>query len=219
MISAYATTMDKINIDSLKELDDSVLKEVIREGERMLDAQLATANASDQRAMAWAAFLASGAVAITGGSAALLVTGKSLVVAAVGVLVAFIFGIAILKAIDVARPKDWHFPGNRPGNWIPASWQCHGSGETCDLRQAMLEQAAALDEQICDNAEAASHSGRQLALSMDLALYAVALGALAIGFLVVAELVAGPAGGFLDWGSATPTTNCAVTRIQCDQCG
>ena len=219
MISAYATTMDKINIDSLKELDDSVLKEVIREGERMLDAQLATANASDQRAMAWAAFLASGAVAITGGSAALLVTGKSLVVAAVGVLVAFIFGIAILKAIDVVRPKDWHFPGNRPGNWIPASWQCHGSGETCDLRQAMLEQAAALDEQICDNAEAASHSGRQLALSMDLALFAVALGALAIGFLVVAEFVAGPAGGFLDWGSATPTTNCAVTRIQCDQCG
>lgn len=178
-------------MESLRELDNDVLREVVREAERMLDAQLTTANAADQRAMAWAALITSGAVAILGGSAALLVTGKSLAVAGVGVIVAMIMGFAILKASDVVRPKDWHFPGNMPSNWAPDQWQCYGEGISCDLHQAMLEQASLLDEQIRENVDAARRSGEMLKLSMDLAIFAIAIGVLAVGGLVAIQALGG----------------------------
>ncbi|RSV20378.1 hypothetical protein CA236_00220 [Sphingomonas sp. ABOLG] len=174
------------NLDSLKALDNDILKEVVREGERRIDAQLATANAADQRAMAWAALLVTVAAAVLGGSAALLTTGKNLLLAGTGVGVAFMLGVAIMKAIDVVRPKNFDFPGNQPRNWLPEKWQCYGTGQACDLRQALLEQAATLDEQIADNAAAADASGLQLRASMDLALYAVVLGAIVVGALIVA---------------------------------
>lgn len=181
--------MNPTNLDSLNQLDDDVLQEVVREAERRLDAQLATATAADQRAMAWAAMLVTGAVAITGASAALLVGGTNLLLAGIGVVVSFLLGIALFKAIDAFRPKGWNFPGNRPENWLPEHWQCSGTGLACNIRQARLEQAASLDEQIIDNAEAAEASARDLKLSMDLAVFAVAVGVLSVGILIVAKAI------------------------------
>lgn len=177
--------MVESNLESLQNLGSDVLKEVVREGERRLDAQLATANAADQRAMAWAALLVTVAAAVLGGSAALLVTGKNLLLAATGVGVALMLGVAIMKAIDVVRPKNFDFPGNQPRNWLPENWQCHGTGQECDMRQALLEQAATLDAQIADNAALAAEAGSQLRISMDLALYAVVLGAIFVGLLIL----------------------------------
>ena len=188
----YAEEMDQRNLDSLRELDDDVLREVVREAEKLLDAQLVTANASDQRAMAWAALLVTAAIAVTGGSAALLVGGKNLALAVVGVVVAGILGIAIMKAINVVRPADWHFPGNRPSNWLPENWQCHDAGTACDIRQASLEQAAALEEQVQDNAGAAATSGKELRASMAWALFGVVVGIIAVGALIVMQAVGMP---------------------------
>jgi hypothetical protein len=179
--------MIQSNLQSLGKLDDAVLREVVREAERRLDAQLATANAADQRAMSWAAILVTGAVALVGASAALLVAGKSLALATVGLVVSGLLGVALLKAIDVFRPKEWHFPGNEPVNWLPENWQCHGSGAACDLRQAMLEQAASLDTQIRGNAHQAKVAGDQLKLSMDFALYAVVVGIVSVALLTLAQ--------------------------------
>lgn len=181
--------MDQSNLDSLQKLDDDVLREVVREAERRLDAQLATANAGDQRAMAWAAILVTGAVAITGASAALLVGGKSLLLAAVGIFVSGLLGAAILNAIDVFRPKDWHFPGNSPANWVPELWQCHGTGTPCDLRQASIEQARSLDEQIRDNAKFAQEAGEKLKHSMNLACGAVLFGVVTVGILILGQAI------------------------------
>lgn len=192
IFDAYTSIMAQSNLDSLAHLEDAVLREVVREAERRLDAQLATATAADQRATAWAAILVTAAVAITGASAALLVNGKNLLLAAVGIVVAALLGISLMRAIDVFRPKDWHFPGNSPRNWVPELWQCHGTGQPCNLRQATIEQAASLDEQIEDNAEAAKWAGEQLKFSMDLALWAVALGVVAVGMILLAHLVGVP---------------------------
>lgn len=187
----YNELMDEPNFDSLKQLDDDVLREVIREAERRLDAQLATATAADQRAMAWAAMLVTGAVAIAGASAALLVGGDNLLLAGIGVLVSFLLGIALLKAIDTFRPKQWDFPGNRPANWLPANWQCDGTETPCDMRQARLEQATSLDKQIVDNAKAAQDAGIEIKRSMDIAVYTIVVGIVLVGFLIVARAVSG----------------------------
>ncbi|MBM7406927.1 MULTISPECIES: hypothetical protein [Sphingomonas] len=180
------------NLDSLRTFDEDVLREIVREGERRLDAQLATANAADQRAMAWAALLVTVAAAVLGGSAALLVGGTNLLLALIGVGVALMLGVAIMKAVDVVRPKGFDFPGNQPRNWLPENWQCHGSGEKCDARQALLEQAATLDQQIEENATLAANAGAQLRMSMDLALYSVVMGAVLVGLLVLAAAAGVP---------------------------
>lgn len=189
----YGVKMEKTDLDSLNQLDDEVLREVVREAERTLDAQLTTATAADQRAMAWAAMLVTGAVALTGASAALLVSGKNLLLAGIGVFISFLLGIALLKAIDTFRPKEWHYPGNRPANWLPANWQCDGSGTPCNIRQARLEQAVSLDEQIVENANAADAAGRELKLSMDLAVYTIVVGIVLVGILIIAKAVSGAA--------------------------
>lgn len=157
----------------------------------MLDAQLASATAADQRAIAWAAMLVTGAVALTGASAALLVSGKNLLLAGIGVAVSLLLGISLLKAIDTFRPKQWNFPGNRPESWLPANWQCGGTDTACDLRQARLEQAASLDEQIVDNANAAEAAGKEIKLSMDIAVFAVVVGIVCVGLLIIATAVSG----------------------------
>ena len=182
---SYSGALEHGNIDSLQQLNDDVLGEVVREAERRLDAQLTTANAADQRAMAWAAILVTGSIAIIGASAALLVGGKSLLLAGLGVGISAILGTAIFKATVVFRPKDWHFPGNIPANWAPELWQCHGTATSCNIRQAKLEQASSLDEQIRENVQAAKEAGEQLKLSMDLALFSVVAGVVGVGLLVL----------------------------------
>ncbi|GGC15341.1 hypothetical protein GCM10011494_37730 [Novosphingobium endophyticum] len=205
--------MEKRNLDSLQTLDDDVLREVVREGEKLLDAQLMTANAADQRAMAWAALLVTGAIAVIGGSAALLVSGKHLALAVVGIVVAAIMGVAISKATNVVRPADWHFPGNRPGNWLPEHWQCHGLGIQCDMHQAMLEQAASLEEQICDNAAASAESGKELRSSMSWALFAVIIGVVAVGMLILMQAVGISGVTVIDPPSAAGSDNADIANV------
>ena len=183
--ATVSRSMSAINLETLADLDETILKEVVREAERRIDAQLATANAADQRASGWVALLVTVASAVIGGSAALITSGKHYVLAIIGVLVAGGFARAILLAIDVLRPKEWHFPGNLPENWIPEQWQCFVSGAHCDLKQAMLEQCATLNEQIKSNAIDATKGGREVARSMDWALVCVGLGAVAVGIIAL----------------------------------
>lgn len=172
-------------LSGLGSLPEDVLDEVVREGERRLDAQFSAANASDQRAMSWCGLLITITIAGLGAAATFASLGKGLLtIAAVTfsllVLVATYFGLA------GARPQGFHFPGNLPENWLPDRWQGHPGCSHC-LTQARLEQAVCLNNAIHRNVRWAEASGRALHRSMNLVIFSVFAGALAVGAALVFE--------------------------------
>ncbi len=160
------------NLDRLRELDLRVLEEVVREGEQMLAAQFAAATASDQRALTWAGFVITIAIASIGASASLAMTGKAPALSVISALLGVLMAVSGFQAIVSVRPKTFALPGNRPENWLPAEWE---KGRTCDLQQARIEQARCLNNQIDDNAIAAEDAASRMHTSMDLAICGVLL--------------------------------------------
>ncbi len=189
-LKGYADSMEPINLDSLRKLDGDVINEVVREAERRIDAQLATANAADQRAMAWNAILVTVTAAVIGGSGAIWLSGKNGLLALIGLIVSAVMLVAIKEATDAVTPTGYDFPGNLPQNWLPENWKCAETGDNCTFKEARLEQAATLNEQIVSNAEYAKIAGESIAQSMRLAFAALVTGAVLLAcliFLNVAE--------------------------------
>ncbi len=163
------------NLDRLRELDLEVLAEVVREGEQLLAAQFAAATAADQRALAWAGFVMTIAVASIGASASLALGGKEPALSVITGLLGVLMAISGLQAIRSVRPKMFSLPGNRPENWLPIEWE---AGRDRDLRQARVEQSRSLNGQIDDNALAAKQAAALMHTSMDLAICGVFLAAI-----------------------------------------
>lgn len=170
------------NLDSLRLLDDDILHEVIREGEVMLAAQFAAATASDQRATAWAGFVITLAVAATGATATIALSGKNLALAVITGLLSVLLSVAAFIAIQVFRPQRFALPGNRPENWLPGEWE---SGKARNIQQARIEQARCLNNQIDDNAGWAEQAATRLRLSMDLTAISSMLAAVYVGGFVL----------------------------------
>ena len=170
------------NLDTLRDLDVSILKEVVREGELMLSAQFAAATASDQRATAWSGFVITLASASIGATATIGLSGKNLALAAITGLLSVLLSIAAFAAVQVYRPKLFALPGNLPESWLPAAWE---AGKPRDIKQAYIEQARCLNDQIDDNAGWAKNTAEQLQFSMDLTAISILLAAIAVGVFVV----------------------------------
>ena len=175
------------NLDSLLQLDDEVLKEVIREGELRLGAQFAAATASDQRAMAWIGFLITIASATIAASASLAITGKHLPLAVISGLLSGLLCISAYTAIHCVRPRKFALPGNLPENWLPREWE---AGKERSMKQARIEQARCLNSQIEENADWAKITAVGLHRSMDLACLAILLAAVYTGGFVLFQLMA-----------------------------
>jgi hypothetical protein len=158
--------------DEFSYLSEELQLEAIREAELRVQAQLTAATAADQRAMAWAGFLITIAVAATGGALSLVVSGGHYSLAGVAFLFAVNIMAAGISAMDSVRPSDFCFPGNEPANWLPANWDFY-PGPSKDVAQARREQASALQNQIKENARWAKESGNKLKRSMDILLFAV----------------------------------------------
>lgn len=166
------------NLDRLRELDLEVLAEVVREGEQMMAAQFAAATAADQRALTWAGFVITIAIASVGASASLAIADKEPALAIISGLLGVLMAVSGFQAMLSVRPRTFALPGNRPENWLPGEWE---SGQLHDLRQARIEQARCLNGQIDDNAVAAKSAAVRMHTSMDLA----ACGVLLAGIYVV----------------------------------
>jgi len=173
------------NFQELRNLPADVLAEVVREGELRVEAQLATATAADQRALTFAGFqIASATAALAGGIALIVGDQKDFTLA----LLAGLFSCALLIAAGIAlstvRPKEFHFPGNRPGNWLPSQWAGYGIHKL-NLTQARIEQASCLETMIADNAASASSQAKLMHQSMDITIWAAAIAAIGLLTIVI----------------------------------
>jgi hypothetical protein len=138
--------------DGLRDLDDNVLGEVVREGEAKLEAQLQIATAADQRALTLASFQITAATAAVAGGVALMTSQQPDKLLA---LIAFLFALALLALAGLALwtvvPRKFKIPGNMPLNWRKDQWRWQDKG--FDIKAARIEQAACLEEQIATNRE------------------------------------------------------------------
>ena len=161
------------DFDTFRSLPEILQKEAIREGEVRLDAQLKVAGDADRRALAWSA------VVLTGASAAIGVGYRSFTsqdfdpdIAYGSVAFAFFLLIAAGLAAKSVAPKEYCFPGNRPGYWLPGEWDCEGTDEN-KIAQARIDQAKHLDKAIRENAVTAKENAVAMRLSMGIAFFSV----------------------------------------------
>lgn len=162
------------DFEALRSFDQDVLDEIVREAELYLQAQFVAAAASDQRGMAWAGFMIASATAALAAAASLVVSGGHIILAITCLVAAAMLLLSTFLAAKAVRPNEFCFPGNRPENWLPENWHGHGVG-ALDMKQARLEQAHALQKQICDNIEWAERVGSLIRHSMDVAMGAILL--------------------------------------------
>src|SRR3546814_386471 len=153
------------SFDELRQLPECVLFEVVREAELLIQAQLTCAIAADQRALTFAGFLITAATAAFGGGVALAMTDHRIAITALAVLYAGGLSYAAYLASESARPNLFCFPGNYPRHWLPTQWSGYGK-HRLNLTQDSIEQAAALDRMLRDNATTAEAAAKRLNLAM-----------------------------------------------------
>jgi hypothetical protein len=153
--------------EPLRALSQGVMDEIVREGEERLRAQLQIATAADQRALSIAAAqIASATGSLAGGIALALGTKPDWWLVALAIGFAFGNAVAAQRAISSVRPTGFHIPGNRPSYWLPDRWMggaTHGHG----IKQARIEQAACLDEEIEENKRLMDEATNKVKQSID----------------------------------------------------
>lgn len=176
------------NLDALRTLDQSILAEIVREGEARIAAQFAAATAADQRALTWSGFVITIATAAGGGAMTLALSGKFIPLAVIGVLFSALLSISAALAIQTVRPSHFCLPGNLPESWLPQEWE---PNQARDIIQARVEQARCLNNQIDDNAKWAANNAKRLSESITLAAAATILASLYSAAFVFLILVTG----------------------------
>lgn len=165
---------DYDNLESLKNLSETILAEVVREGEQKMQAQFDNAAASDIRAMTWIGFLVVITIASLGSSASLIMQESDLFLAGFGIGFSIFQFVAIIKAVDSVRPKKFGYPGNEPENWKPCNWHEKDPAKQV-LKQARFEQAVALAGSIRRNKKTISDNADCLTESINTSLMGVVL--------------------------------------------
>lgn len=153
--------------EPLRPLSQKVLDEIVREGEERLKAQLQIATAADQRALSIAAAqIASSTASLAGGIALALGNKPDWWLAALAIAFAFGNAVAAQRAISSVRPRGFHIPGNRPSYWLPDNWM-GGTTSGHTIKQARIEQAACLDEEIEENKKLMDEAAKKVKESID----------------------------------------------------
>lgn len=126
--------------------ETETLKEIVRQSESYLGAQLTAGIAADQRAMSFVSLLAAATVVVAGAGGALLLAEKPIVAlgwTCIGIAAGFLIAMAL--AIVSARPVLFHFLGTMPKDWI-------GDVQSkLTLHDSLVEQAVNYNERIASN--------------------------------------------------------------------
>ncbi len=157
------------NFKDFREFPEDILSEIVREGERKLDAQLSTANAVDQRALAVLGFQITLAIAVLGGLASFVSQPKfDRVLVSLGLLVLVGLACAAGFAYLSVLPKLFRYPGNRPDSWFVEDWHLPpNSRKASKLSLARSEQCYCLYSAIYDNSEIMDDNAKLLRTSME----------------------------------------------------
>lgn len=210
--------------DDFALLPPQVQAEALREGEVLLNAQLTAATAADQRALTWAGFLIASATAALGGGIALLT--KAPPDALLAVIALFFAGMSIAAAgvaIRTVTPKEFAFPGARPGLWLPDQQGLTGTAEERAQRDR-VDRARQIDTFVRENMESAERSGMAMRWSFKMTFIAIVISAVALGATLTLryfaprksnpEIIIGPTAPH---GLAVCTMDSARRQLQCQR--
>lgn len=153
-------------LSPLQSLSQTVLDEVIREGEDRLQAQFDAANSGDKRGMSWIGFLAALITASLGAAISLLNAKQDYWLASIAIVFAAMLLKASISAIKSVTPELFSFPGNEPKNWFPDQWHEENSKRR-GIKTARIEQALVLQNKISDNIETARVNALYLRYSIE----------------------------------------------------
>ncbi|WP_038382728.1 hypothetical protein [Bradyrhizobium elkanii] len=170
--------------EAFKTADMETLKEIMREAESFLAAQLTAGLASDQRAINTAVYLAAILAAVVGGTATLISVHAPLGwhLLGVGWLVACLT-FALVHAARAARPTPFNYPGNNPAKWEP------DVREQRPLRDSLAGQAAIYAQGIRSNVDCLNDAHSYMKLALTAGVVGV-LGFALIEFMIVMSTVA-----------------------------
>jgi hypothetical protein len=173
-------------VGALAKADEGIIKEIIREAESFLEAQLKAGLAADARAMTLAGFMA--------GIISILITGTGLMVAAKipiwphiisTVVLVVSLGAALFSAVHAARPTAWDYAGNNPKFWVSDIEK----GRL--LKDALAGQAALYAAGISKNSAILSENQRWLQLALRLAGFGAVIAFAIECFVVFVRVSAG----------------------------
>jgi hypothetical protein len=165
--------------EALAKADEPTLKEIVREAESFLEAQLKAGLAADARAMTLAGFVAA--------ILSISVAGTGLMVAAripiwphaiATIVLAIFLCLALASTVYAARPTHWSYTGNNPKFWISDIEKGRS------LNQALVGQASLYARGITKNKEILDENQRYSWLAIKLVGFGAVL-ALAIEGLVI----------------------------------
>jgi hypothetical protein len=157
------------------------LKEVLREAELYLHAQLTSAIAADQRAYTFAGAVTAAAVILIGASYGLAITVPPnflLVYAALAVCASFF--VSAWMAVVSARSIDFEFAGNEPCKWVDDI----ENGKR--IEDSISEQCEHYDGMISKNSIALKKNGDLFNNAVNLALSSAGVGGMAFFYWVSA---------------------------------
>lgn len=173
---AYAPAMP--DLANLSPLDETVLEIVIADADTRIASQFALMQATTGSAFTVAGFAVAGATAALGAAlAAARAAPPDWGVGAIAGGFALLEGAAAALAIEAARPRPKHIPGNEPAEWA--------KGGTMSRHAALLQKARVLQTMLDVNDAVIESTSRQLRWSLRVGAAGVFLGLLAIPILVV----------------------------------
>ncbi|ARP67144.1 MULTISPECIES: hypothetical protein [Mesorhizobium] len=149
----------------LEKADNDTLKEILREAESRLDAQLTMALAADLRAMTLLGFMVAVVAVVVAGTLAIYKSEHvDIFFGAVGLFATFGMSVSSFYAFEAAKPIDFDAVGNYPSGWASDA----ESGKP--LHIALAEVCAHYDEMLKSNKAAMKSSSEHLLWSSQVAL-------------------------------------------------
>lgn len=171
----------------LAKADEAILKEIIRNAESFLSAQLTSSLAANQRAMTFTGLLAGAALLIMGAAgSALTKTPIDFYLSAIGFSVGAGLLAAMVLAIKAAKPTRFWYVGNTPAGWV----QDVEAGKT--LQQSLAEQCSHYASMISDNDECMAKADKHLLLAMRISWASLAGGGALAGAVWILRLLCTP---------------------------
>lgn len=164
--------------------DIDTLREIIREAESYMSAQLTVALASNQRAMALTSVIVAVAVVLAGAGVSLMISaGKDWPLGAVALLVAGGLLAAMRQTSKAFSPAPFEYIGNVPSQWVD------DIEKKMPLEASLAEQAAHYDEQIFTNLATILQQGRYVRRALTICWWSLAAGGVFAGAHAIGRVV------------------------------
>jgi hypothetical protein len=160
--------------ETLAKADIETLKEIIREAESYLSAQLTSTLAANQRAMTFTTVISAAAAVIVGAAGSLLLGDiERWPLGGIGVAVSGGFLFAVWIAMGAAAPSAFGFVGNTPSEWA-ADVEAY-----LPMNVSLAQQCQHYDENIFRNIERMEDSKKKLLLAMRVVFWTTVCGIIA----------------------------------------